>query len=447
MADVFDTFRNKCLKNYKLDPAHFYNAPGLAWQALLKTAAEYCAHEERHKECEVCPDKFRLELLTDIDMLLMVEKGIRGGITQAVMCYVKANNKYMKDLYNPDEESIYLQYLDANNLYGWAMVQNLPTHGFLWKEAEDFTPEKIDELVKKDKRGYLLEVDVEYPKELHENHNELPFLTERMNMGRVEKLVPNLKDKKRYVVQIKALSQAFKHGLKLKKVHRVIEFQQSRWMKAYIMLNTRLRKDAKNEFEKDFFKLKNNSVFGKTMGNTKNHKDMKLVTSDKKYLKHVMKPNFKDGHPFSKHLFVAEMGKTEILMNKPMYLGQAILDLSKTLMYEFHYEYMRRKYGSKVNLCYMDTDSFVYEIETEDFYRDIARDVKKRFNTSGYSKDDNRPLPIGENKIVIGLMKAELSGKIMTEFVALRAKMYAYRKIDREVIEKRCKGTNKERGF
>ena len=228
------------------------------------------------------------------------------------------------------------------------MIQKLPTHGFLWKEAEDFTPEKIDELVKKDKRGYLLEVDVEYPKELHENHNELPFLTERMNMGRVEKLVPNLKDKKRYVVQIKALSQAFKHGLKLKKVHRVIEFQQSRWMKAYIMLNTRLRKDAKNEFEKDFFKLMNNSVFGKTMENIRNHKDMKLVTSDKKYLKYVMKPNFKDGHPFSKHLFAVEMGKTEITMNKPVYLGQAILDLSKTLMYEFHYDYMRPKYGSKV---------------------------------------------------------------------------------------------------
>ena len=234
------------------------------------------------RNVKYAPDKFRLELLTDIDMLLMVEKGIRGGITQAIKRYAKSNSKCMKDLYNPDEESIYLQYLDANNLYGWAMVQNLPTHGFLWKEAEDFTPEKIDELVKKDKRGYLLEVDVEYPKELHENHNELPFLTERMNMGRVEKLVPNLKDKKRYVVQIKALSQAFKHGLKLKKVHRVIEFQQSRWMKAYIMLNTRLRKDAKNEFEKDFFKLMNNSVFGKTMENIRNHKDMKLVTSDKK---------------------------------------------------------------------------------------------------------------------------------------------------------------------
>ena len=173
------------------------------------------------------------------------------------------------------------------------MVQNLPTHGFKWKDVEDLTPEKIEKLVKKDKRGYLLEVDVEYPKELHENHNKLPFLTERMEIGRVEKLVRNLKDKKEYVVQIKSLDQALKRGLKLKTVHRVIEFHQSKWMKAYIMLNTRLRKDAKNEFEKDFFKLMNNSVFGKTMENIRNHKDMKLVTSDKKYLKYVMKPNLR----------------------------------------------------------------------------------------------------------------------------------------------------------
>ena len=113
LADVFETFRCTCLKNYKLDPAYFYTAPGLAWQALLKAAAEYCEHEKRRKGCELCPDELRLELLTDIDMLLMVEKGIRGGITQAVKRYAKANNKYMKDLHNPDEESIYLQYLQA----------------------------------------------------------------------------------------------------------------------------------------------------------------------------------------------------------------------------------------------------------------------------------------------------------------------------------------------
>ena len=210
----------------------------------------------------------------------MVQKGVRGGITQAVKRYAKANNKYMKDLYNPDEKSMYLQYLDANNLYGWAMVQNLPTHRFKWKNGEDFTPEKIDKLVKKDKRGCLLEVDLKYPKGLHENHNELPFLVEKMKIEREEKLVPNLKRKKGYVVHMKALDQALKHGLKLKKVHRVIEFQQSKWMKAYIMLNTRLRKDAKNEFEKDFFKLMNNSVFGKMMENIRNHKGYEV--SDKR---------------------------------------------------------------------------------------------------------------------------------------------------------------------
>ena len=152
----------------------------------------------------------------------------------------------------------------------------------------------------------------------------------------------------------------------LKKVHRVIEFQHSNWMKPYIMLNTRLRTVAKNEFEKDTFKLMNNDVFGKTMENIRNHNDMKLMTIEQKYQKYVMKPNFKDGYLFSRQLFAVEMGKTEIKMNKPVYLGQAILDLSKTLMYEFHYDFMRPKYGSKVKLCYVDTDGFVYEIEAED---------------------------------------------------------------------------------
>ena len=128
LTDVLEAFRNSCLKNYKLDPAHFFNALGLTWEALLKTTAEYYGHE--NKDCELCPDEFRFELLTDLDMLLVAEKGIRGGITQAVKRYVKVNNKYMKGLYNPDELSIYLQYVDGNNLYGWAIINNLPRHGF-----------------------------------------------------------------------------------------------------------------------------------------------------------------------------------------------------------------------------------------------------------------------------------------------------------------------------
>ena len=241
LADVFEVFRDTCLKHYKLDSAHIYTAPGLAWQALLKTAAESCEHEKR-----------RLELLTDIDMLLMFKKGIRGGINQAVKRYAKANNKYMKDLNNLDEESIYLQYLDANNLYEWAMIQKLPAHGFLWNEAEDFTPEKKDKLVKKDKKGYLLEVNVEHPKELRENHKELPFLAEKMKIGSKEELIPYLKDKNGYEVHIKKLNQALKHGLKLRKEYRVIEFQHTNWMKPYIMLNTRLRTAAKKTLRRTF---------------------------------------------------------------------------------------------------------------------------------------------------------------------------------------------------
>ena len=244
------------------------------------------------------------------------------------------------------------------------MIQNLPKHGFLWKKAEDFTPEKIDQLVKKDKRAYLLEVKVEYPKELHKSQNELPFLVERMKIGRDEKLVPNFNVKKEYMVGIKKLNQTLKHSLKLKNVHRVIEFEHSKLMKPYIMLNIRLRTAAKNEFEKDFFKSMNNSVFGKAVGKIRKHKDMKAVKSQEKYQKYVMKPNFKDGHPFSKDLFAVEMGKTEIQINKSVYLGQAILDLSKSLMYEFCYDHMQPRYESKVKtmlygyrqLCVRDRD-------------------------------------------------------------------------------------------
>ena len=180
----------------------------------------------------------------------------------------------------------------------------------------------------------------------------------------------------------------------------------------------------------------NNAVFGKTMENIRKHKDIKLVTNEKTYLRNVMKPYFKSGVLFGENLMGCEMGKIKVIMNKPVYLGQAVLDLSKIVMYEFHYDYMKPKYSENLNLCYIDTDSLRYHIKTEDFYEDIAEDIKERFDTSGYSKEDARPLPIGLNKKVIGLMKDELRGKIMTEFIALRPKLYAYRKLDGKEVKK-----------
>ena len=199
--------------------------------------------------------------------------------------------------------------------------------------------------------GFVLEVDVKYPRELHDLHNDLPFMCEKIRVkgpavagaspSGVEKLVPNLHDKKKYVIHVKALKQALDHGLVLERIHRVIQFKQSAWMKGYIDFNTRLRTVAKYDFEKDFYKLRNNSVFGKTIENIRRHRDIKLLNNKEDHLKQVMKPNFKGGVLMGADLMGCEMGKVKVKMNKPVYLGEAILDLSKTIMYEFHYDYMK----------------------------------------------------------------------------------------------------------
>ena len=240
LADVFENFRDKFIETYKLDPAHFLSAPGLAWRACLKKT------------------EVELELLTDNDMLLMLEDGIRGGMCQATYRYVKANNKYMKN-HDKNKESSYSQYLDANNLYGWAMSQKLPVGDF--KQVDDLSIFNEDFKKNYDEEsdiGYLFVVDVEYPKNLHKVYSNLPFLPERMKINKCTKLACNLNDKKNYPVHVLSLKQALNHGFKLKKVHRVIEFRQEYWLKTYIDMNTDLRKDAKNDFEKDFFKLMNN---------------------------------------------------------------------------------------------------------------------------------------------------------------------------------------------
>ena len=192
-----------CIKEYELDPAHFLSLPGLAWQTCLKK------------------NNIELELLTDYDMLLMVEEGIRGGICHSIDRYAKANNKYMKN-YNNNEESSYIQYFDANNLYGWAMSKKLPVNGFKWidnSETEEhvINEEFIKNYNENDNKGYILEEDVKYPKRLHELHSDLPFLSERMKIDKCNKLVCNLFNKKKYVTHINSLKQALNHGLKLKK--------------------------------------------------------------------------------------------------------------------------------------------------------------------------------------------------------------------------------------
>ena len=257
-----------------------------------------------------------------------------------------------------------------------------------------------------------------------------------MEVNNCKKLVCNLYNKKKYVAHINNLKQALNHGLKLKKIQRGIEFNQEAWLKPYIDMNTELRKLEKNDFEKDLFKLMNNSVFGKTMENIRKHRDIKLVTTDKK----KKQIGFKTINLISEDLSIIEMKKTKVKMNRPIYLGLSILEISKTLMYEFWYDYMKPKYNSNVKLCYMDTDSFIMNIKTNDFYKDIASGVENRFDTSNY--EANRPLPTGKNKKVIGLMKDKLGGKIIMEFVILRPKTYSFLTDDGKE-DKKAKGTKK----
>ena len=265
-------------------------------------------------------------------------------------------------------------------------------------------------------------------------------MPKRIKIDKCKKLVCNLRNKKKYVVHIRSLKQALNRGLKLKKVQRIIEFNQEAWLKPYIVMNTELRKIAKNDYEKDFFKLMNNAVFGKTMENVRKHRDIKLVTTDEKRSKLVSEPNYHTMNCISENLSIIEMKRTKVKMNRPIYLGLSIFEISKILMYEFWYDYMKPKYGDNVKLCYMDTDSFIMNIKTEDFYKDIANDVEKRFDTSNYEVD--RPLSTGKNKKVIGLMKDELGAGIITEFVALRPKTYSYLTDDCKEDEK-AKGTKK----
>ena len=425
LADVMENFRKLCEKHYELDPAHFFTIPGMAWDAMLKITG------------------IELELLKDgqIEMLLMIEKGIRGGISNAFKRYAKANNKFMKN-FDPELKSSFIVYLDANNLYGWAMSKPLPVGGFEWMSEKEL--ENWEEFVEEKGVGCILEVDLEYPAELHDFHNDFPLAPEKMILGKVEKLTQNLRDKEKMVLHGKNLQLYLSLGMKLKLIRRGLKFQEKDFMKNYIDKNTFLRSQAKNDFEKALFKLMNNSVFGKTMENVRNRVSIELVKDAERAAKLVNKPNFEELKIFDEFLIAVKMRKTKVWMNKPVYVGMSILDLSKTLMFSFQYEYVKKKW-EKAEVLYSDTDSLVLKIETDDFFADISGDVAEWFDTNDYAK--NHPAVLGglpivkENKKKIGLMKDECGGKIVTEWVALRPKLYSFLTEDGE--KQKAKGLKK----
>jgi hypothetical protein len=476
LASVFERFRATCLHpefGYGLDPAHFLTAPSLSWSAMLFRNYQ---------------QGIRIENMTDFNMLLMVEKGIRGGMCQVSHPFANANFKGMNPFndstlpcFNPYEPEQHILYLDANNLYGWAMSQPLPLGDYVWeKETETASNDQQQNLVwfNKDMQlvsahicqldpqgdyGWILEVDLDYPSHLHDLHNDYPLcpdrkhvlpspytlqLAERLGLNILkqkklgvghEKLIMDLKSKERYVIHYRNLQQCLLLGLVLRKVHRVIRFRQSSWLKPYIDLNTERRKQAKDAVAKDFFKLMNNAIFGKTMEQVRKRRNVEFIVGLKQVsraLKIIASPLIKQHRIIEDNAILAlEKHLTTVTMNRPMALGMTILDLSKFHMFHFHYDIMLAHFGSsRLRMCYTDTDSLVYLLTAapgKSVYDDL-RALQEQHQCFDLSEIRNpqHPLLQGDvdkmrNARVLGKFKDELFGEPLIQFLALRPKMYS----------------------
>ena len=459
LADVFENFRKVSFESFGLDPGNnSYTLPNFGWDCMLKMT------------------KAKLELMTELDMFLLIEKrGIRGGISCIFTKYAKANNPYLKD-FDPTKPITYISYVDANGLYAGIMRDTLPFGDLHFVDVATFMKYQFDKLMRETKRrrieciqyeddevsnGYYFEVDLYYPPELHNAHNDYPMAVERktvtkdmlsplqkarkVRMSKVEKLIPDFGDKnnmkKNYLVHYRNLEYYLAHGLVVKKVHRIIGFKQRPWMRKFIDFCSEKRKHAKNAFEKDYFKMLMNSCFGKTMESVRKRFELKLIT-DVKTMKKISNSLKWDGHiKYSEDLFGVKCRKKVVRLNKPIYVGMAILELSKLHMLQYHYDYMKPTYGDKCKLLFTDTDSLAYIVETDDLYHDMKKN-SHLFDLSNYPKDhfmfDNT------NKKVPLLFKEESAGYYIIEFAGLKAKMYSFLmrgKLDKRTNEIKLDGT------
>ena len=313
---------------------------------------------------------------------------------------------------------------------------------FEWLEnIDEFN---INSINKKSDTRYFLEVDREYPDNLHELHNDFPLAPEKLavfsdmllryyrkiadkyqiKVGDVKKLIPNLGNKIKYVLHYRNLQLYLSLGMKLTKIHRVLKFKQSVWMKKYINFNTEKRKNADNDFEKDFFKLMINSVYGKTMENLRKRINVRLVNKAEDFLKYTSKPTYITHKVFGKDYAAIHEIKPVLILNKPIYVGFTVLDLSKWKMYDFHYNFIKKNFNAE--LLFTDTDSLAYEIKSENVYEEFLK-RKDLFDFSNYLKDSE--FSDDTNKKVIGKIKDEFGGVIATEFVGLKSKMYSIKKL------------------
>lgn len=439
LCDVFEAFRERWMRIFQLDPAKHISFSQLSFQAmLLKTGANF-------------------ELLNDVEMYTFFEKGLRGGVASVMTRFAKANNPLVRD-YDPSEPISYILNLDCNALYSYCMMQKLPYRNFRWLTEREVSAFNLAEIDVDGDTGYVLCVDMEYPKHLHDLHNYFPLAPEKYKTnpkdlspysiqsaaklgmklcGNVQKLIPNFYTKKDYNVHFANLKYYVEKGLIVNKIHKVLAFKQKSVLLPYIRMNNTLRQKACNEFEKYIFKLANNTVFGKGCESVRNRMDVKLVSDPSQCEKFVSRPNFKSFKMCNENLALVQLKKRRVLLNKPIYMGFTVLDLAKLHMYRFLYDVLIPMCGGQdhFTLLYTDTDSLFCSVNCPDVY-ELMLDNLLFFDTSNYEKNHKCFSEI--NTRVPGVFKDEMGGKAIEEFCGLRAKSYSFRLPENEI--KHCKG-------
>ena len=445
LADVCQTYQRTCKNMYDLDPWWYITAPSLAWQAALKYT------------------KQKLELITQKEMYDFFKNGIRGGVSYVAKKHARANNKYLEN-YDTSKESSFIEYIDCNNLYGWAMLKYLPVGNFRWIEDEEEKLSKLGSYVASEdpltaEKGYVFECDLEYVRQLHPHHRDFPLMPEQFLPpdGKYTKLIPHMNDRKKYIVDGCALRMYLHEGVKMTKLYRCLEYTQQPWLQPYIELNSEARKRAKSDFEKEFYKLMNNAVYGQTLMDVSKFVDFKIYTDKTKYLKKYRKPwkiknvpwwfsceNCSQLNHFSTKcsalescMVGMECVRQNVMLNRPIYVGFKILELAKLLMYEFWYK-LKIKFGERIKLLATDTDSFIFEIYCDDVYRELYEEMKDEFDLSNL--DQSHYLYDDVNMKVPGKFKNEVPKTMIISFYGLASKCYSYECKDQKQSAVKAKG-------
>lgn len=438
LADMFESFCDVVYRDFGLDPCHYYGTPGLGWDALLKVTG------------------VKLELLTNQNDYLFMEAAKIGGVSSVLSKkYAKANNKYMKSGYDPDADDSYIMYVDANNMYGWAMCLPMPYGGFQWlnQEALELFKQRYMELPTDGKYCFYVEFDVMCPKESHDYQSDYPCFPEvtkvqddmlnpktqlAYSTATGDKLTLNLQPKTRYKTTLKLLQQAVELGWKVTRIHRVFVCNQKPWMEPYVEMCTKKRQAATSEFEKDLWKLFVVAPFGKSMEDVRRHQRVELVAKEgeEERYKRLTRSNHILGgegpREISETMVTISLVKRSVCLNKPIYCGIKILHDSKWLMYDFWYKKLKPMYGSNACLLYTDTDSFIYQVNTTDHLMDIKEKLSTDFDLSNFPKDYF--LFDSSNKKVRGKFKIETADAMILESCLCRSKLYS------NLLDRDCDG-------